>query len=116
MKSPIVAMLLLALVAAPLASGADETKKKKKAPAEKNAAGESTLVGMMGIKPEGADKDVVGVIVAKDKKNYKVVASGDLAKQIEELRKKGAPLKITGVVTEDTIKASKAEEGPVKKK
>lgn len=113
MKSFVMAMLMLSLVVAPLHGYAADKKKKT---AEKNAAGETTLTGMMGVKPEGADKDVVGVILAKDKKSYKVVATGDLAKTIEDLRKKGTPVKITGVVTEDTIKASKAEEGPAKKK
>ena len=112
MKFSVIALLLLAFIAAPFTLEAADKKKKT----EQTANGEKVVIGMMGVKPADADKDVVGVIIGKDKKLYKVVATGELAKTIEELRKKGGPLKITGALSDDTIKASKAEEGPVKKK
>lgn len=118
MRFSVMAVLILAMMWGAGLHAADETKgkKKKKAMAEKTDGAEQAIVGMMAVKPPDAAKDVVGLIIGKNKKTYKVVATGEVAKSIEELRQKGTPLKITGVVTEDTIKASKAEEGPSRKK
>jgi hypothetical protein len=120
MKTMLALILLLSFSSGVVLQAAESTKGKKTANAKKDMADDSaagkqeSLVGMMSIKPAGAADDVIGVIVAKHggaEKAFKVIATGELVKQIDVLRKNGTRVKLTGVVGEDTIKVAKAEDG-----
>ena len=75
---------------------------------------QQTFTGPLAVKPKDAGKDIVCSILSKKKGEkealLKLEATGDLAKEIEEIRKKGVGAKVTGVLTDDTIKVSKIEE------
>ena len=111
-----------------LAAGATHAADKKGKPTDtagkdkemadkdkKDATGTSgTWTGPLTVKPKDAGKDVVCAMISKKKGEkeaiLKLEATGDVATQIEEIRKKGVGVKVTGVLTDDTIKVSKVEE------
>jgi copper chaperone CopZ len=76
---------------------------------------DETLRGRLAIKPADAGADVVCRINAhRSGENadrwFNVVASGDLATQIEKIRKEGVQnVRITGVVSDAGVKATKIE-------
>ncbi len=93
--------------------GKDKEMDGKKDAAKKEGS-QQTFTGPLAVKPKDAGKDIVCSIISKKKGEkeaiLKLEASGDLAKEIEEIRKKGVGAKVTGVLTDDTIKVSKIEE------
>ena len=75
---------------------------------------QETFTGPLTVKPKDSGKDVVCALISKRKGEkeaiLKLEATGDLAKEIDEIRKKGIGVKVTGVLSDDTIKVSKVEE------
>ena len=77
------------------------------------------VTGTLTPKPEGAAADVVAVLhvkVKKEEKKYNVVASGDVAKQIEEFTKGSKRVKVSGDVDGETLKATAVAEAAAKEK
>lgn len=94
----------------------EETGGKDKEMADKkDATGtQGTWTGPLTVKPKDAGKDVVCAIISKKKGEkeaiLKLEATGDIAKEIDEIRKKGVGVKVSGTLTDDTIKVTKVEE------
>jgi len=87
-------------------------KKKKKDAEAAPAAGDTSMVGDLCVKPKGAGDGVVCGLIARVKGKeeiYKLSADGDLAKQIAEFRSKGQRVKVTGAVGEGSIAVHKIE-------
>lgn len=106
--------LLFAFSAAVMpAHAADkDTKKKKKETEAAPAAGDTTVVGDLCIKPKGSADSVVCGLISKGKGKeeiLKLTADGELAKQIAEMRSKGVRVKVTGAVNDGTVAVHKIE-------
>ena len=92
-----------------------EAFKAGEKPAYVYSGKDETLRGRLSIKPADGAADVVCRINAQRSGEnadrwFNVVASGDLATQIEKVRKEGVQnVKITGVVSDAGIKATKVE-------
>lgn len=99
---------------------ADDAKKagKKKKDTEQAAAGNSTFVGDLCVKPKGAGDGVICGLIAREKGEEKIFllkADGELAKQIAEMREKGMRAKVTGALNEKTLTVHKVEQNVPKR-
>ncbi len=108
MKRAFVGMcLVLALGCA--GSMAADGKKDKTPPADGSTV---TMVGMMAVKAKDAKGDVICRLAPGNQKMdkvYNLVATGDMAKQLEALRQEGDKIKVVGKLTGDDIAVEKVE-------
>ncbi len=103
--------VLFALGCCTSSMAADEKKKdmKREAPADGSTI---TIAGNMAVKATDAKSDVICRITdgkGKTSRVFNLVASGELAKEIEAKRQNGDKVKVTGKVTGDDIAVEKIE-------
>ena len=84
------------------ASGADKDTKDKPAAAP---AGELTKIGTIGMKATSAPSEVVAMLYTPEA-DLKLLATGDVAKKLEEFAKKVAKVKVTGTLAGDKMTVS----------
>ncbi len=110
MKTIFAAMcMLVALGFCTSTMAADDKKMKKEAPVDGSVV---TITGMMAVKAKDAKSDVVCRLTSGKNKTdlmYNLVATGEVAKQIETMRAEGDKVKVTGKVTGDSIAVDKIE-------
>ncbi|MEI6233091.1 MAG: hypothetical protein WCT04_08560 [Planctomycetota bacterium] len=94
----------------------EDKKMKKEAPADGSTI---TVTGMMAVKATGAKSDVVCRITTGRQKNdplYNLIASGDLASQIEKFRQEGDKVKVVGVINGENLTVKSVEKQVYMKK
>ena len=98
------------------AAAKEKTKEVADAKREerKEAIAERTPeIGLLAEKPATAKPEVTAVLISKQynpDRTYNLIASGELALQIESLTKKGAKVRVRGKVTADNINVESIEE------
>lgn len=92
------------------AMAADDKKMmKKEAPADGSTI---SVVGMMAVKSPDSKGDVVCRLTTGKNKNdprYNLVATGEVAKQIEAMRQEGDKVKVTGKVNGENLEVASIE-------
>jgi len=88
----------------------EETKKmKREAPADGSTI---TVAGMMAVKATDAKGDVVCRLMTGRQKMdpmYNLIATGDIAKQIEAMRQEGDKIKVVGVINGENLTVSSVQ-------